>query len=61
MSSKKYITNAIEGSQQHAEKDVTCSQKRVWADPAMVEVMNATAVRNGRPNGGDAWGCSSIS
>lgn len=59
MLSKKNMTNAVENSQQHAEKDVKCSQKHEWADPAMVEVMNATAVRNGCISGTDGCGMGS--
>ncbi|TLU87951.1 MAG: hypothetical protein FDX21_03855 [Chlorobium sp.] len=60
MLSKKNVTSVIESSQQHAEKDVKCSQKREWADPEMAEVMNATAVRNGCAPAGDGPGCGSV-
>jgi|GEM_PF-372426 len=59
MISKKYMPEAIDSSQQHAERSESARQKRVWADPSMVEVMNATAVRNTCGSYSDGSGCSS--
>jgi len=53
------MPEAIDSSQQHAERSESARQKRVWADPSMVEVMNATAVRNTCGSYGDGSGCSS--
>lgn len=57
---KNNLTNAIESSQRHTERIEKSHNKREWADPAMVEVMNATAVRNNCSCGTDGGGCGSI-
>ncbi len=45
MISNKYIPNAIEPSQQHAENAERVQQKREWAeDPVMVEIVTAADV-----------------
>jgi|APCry1669189204_1035204.scaffolds.fasta_scaffold46352_2 hypothetical protein len=46
MISKKYMPNAIENSQTHAETIEIGSQKREWLDPAMVEVMRVNDARD---------------
>jgi hypothetical protein len=61
MTSKKYMQNAIDSSQQNAENIKMVYQKREWKDPAMEEVMRITDAHNNPINkGGDAGGCSSI-
>jgi hypothetical protein len=59
MSSTKYVQEVVVSSQQRAQAGESNRQKREWADPSMVEVMNATAVRNGSCCGLDLGGCGS--
>ena len=45
MISKKYMTNAIDPSQQHAENIEKIQQKREWTeDPAIMEIVTADDV-----------------
>ncbi len=60
MSSTKYVEEVVVSSQQRAEAGESNRQKREWADPSMVEVMNATAVRNNCDSGSDLGSCGSV-
>ena len=59
MSSTKYVQEVVVSSQQRAQAGESNRQKREWAAPSMVEVMNATAVRNGSGCSPDLGGCGS--
>ncbi len=48
MKSKKYMPNAIDPSQQHAENIERVQQKREWTeDPALTEIATAEDVNAG--------------
>ena len=54
------MPEAIDSSQQHAERSEWGHQKREWVDPAMMQVMSAADAHNGPGNFGDGGGCGSI-
>jgi len=60
MISKKYMPEAIDSSQQHAERSEWGHQKREWVDPAMMQVMSAADAHNGPAYFGDGGGCGSF-